>query len=71
MSERGVGAMKTKRVITQRGVKYDALAEGYKILKLPLAGAFSAAAEHFSESDPPFEEGEKKTEPDVKGTRAL
>jgi hypothetical protein len=63
--------MKTKRVHTQRGAKYDALAKGYKILKSPLADSFGAAADHFSETDPPIDEGEKKTESNVKGTSAL
>ena len=30
-----------KRVYTERGVKYDALAKGYKILKLPLADSLA------------------------------
>ena len=62
--------MKTNQANTQRVAKYDALAKGFKILKSPLAGSFSAAAEHFSETDPPIDEGEK-TEPNVKGTSAL
>ena len=59
--------MNKKRVHTQRGVKYDALAKGYKILKSPLAGSFSAAAEHFSETDAPIDEGER-TVSNLKGT---
>jgi hypothetical protein len=43
------------------------LAKGYKILKSPLAGSFSAAAEHFSETDAPIDEGDRKTESNVKG----
>jgi hypothetical protein len=58
--------MNSKRVDTQRGAKYDAMAKGFKISKAPLAGSLSAAAEHFSETDPPIDEGEKKTESNVK-----
>jgi hypothetical protein len=53
---------------TRRGDKYDALAKGYKILKSPLADTFSAAAEHFSETDPPIDEG-VKSESKAKGGR--
>jgi hypothetical protein len=49
-----------KRVHTERGVKYDALAKGYKILKSPLADSFAAAAEHFNGADAPVDEGEGK-----------
>jgi hypothetical protein len=51
--------MKTKRVHARRGDRYDALAKGYKILKSPLADSFSAAAEHFNETDPPIDGGVK------------
>jgi hypothetical protein len=53
---------------TQRGAKYDALAKGFRILKSPLADSFSAAAEHFSETDAPIEEGAKKSESNAKGS---
>jgi hypothetical protein len=53
---------------TQRGAKYDALAKGFRILKSHLAESFSAAAEHFSKTDSPIDEGAKKTESNVKGT---
>jgi hypothetical protein len=58
--------MKKKRAHTQRGVKYDALAKGYRILNSPLADTFSAAAEHFSETDAPIDEGERKIQSNVK-----
>ena len=32
---------------TKRGAKYETLAEGYRIMKSPLAETFDAAAEHF------------------------
>jgi hypothetical protein len=63
--------MKTKRAHTQLGAKYDAMAKGFKILKSPLADSFSAAAEHFSETDPAIDEGEKKIEANLKGISAL
>ena len=59
--------MEKKRVRIQRGVKYDASARGYKILKSPLAESFNAAAEHFNETDPPIDEGQRKAESNVKG----
>jgi hypothetical protein len=43
--------MKKPRKWTRRGVKYDALAHGYKILNSPLAETFEAASEHFEKTD--------------------
>jgi hypothetical protein len=40
---------------TKRGDHYRTMAEGYQILKSPLAEAYNAAAEHYQESDPPRE----------------
>jgi hypothetical protein len=48
--------MKTPRKRTRRGIKFDALADGYKILNSPLAQTFRATAEHFDETDPPVYE---------------
>jgi hypothetical protein len=55
---------------THRGVKYDALAEGYKILKSPLADSFSAAAEHYEKADAPNDEGETKPKSTAGNSRA-
>jgi hypothetical protein len=51
--------MKAPRKRTPRGVKYDALAHGYRILKSPLAQSFEAAADHFEERDQSNSEDEK------------
>jgi hypothetical protein len=54
--------MKTPRKRTRRGIKFDALADGYKILNSPLAQTFRATAEHFDETDPPVYEGKRPVE---------
>jgi hypothetical protein len=51
--------MKKPRKRTRRGIKFDALADGYKILNSPLAQTFRATAEHFDETDPPVYEGKR------------
>jgi len=38
---------------TRRGDHYRTLAEGYAMLKSPLAGSFYRAAEHYDQADPP------------------
>jgi hypothetical protein len=48
--------MKKPHKHTRRGFKYHTVAEGYKILKSPLADSYNAAAEHFSERDPAVDE---------------
>ena len=45
--------MKTRRKRTVRGTEYRALAEGYAILKSPVAESFGQAADHYDETDPP------------------
>jgi hypothetical protein len=45
--------MSKSRKRTRRGAHYRALAEGYEILKSPLAGSFYQAAEHYDQTDPP------------------
>jgi len=37
----------------KRTAHYRALAEGYEMLKSPLAGSFYRAAEHYDQADPP------------------
>ena len=37
---------------TKRGDHYQTMAAGYQILRSPLAGSYSAAAEHYRERDP-------------------
>ena len=58
--------MKKPRKRTRRGIKFDALADGYKILKSPLAQTFRATAEHFDETDPPVYEGKRPVETESK-----
>ena len=45
--------MSKSRKRTRRGGHYRALAEGYEMLKSPLAGSFYRAAEHYDQTDPP------------------
>jgi hypothetical protein len=47
--------MGTSRKHTKRGDQYQTMAAGYQILRSPLAGSYSAAAEHYRESDPPLD----------------
>jgi hypothetical protein len=54
--------MKKPRKRTRRGIKFDALADGCKMLNSPLAQTFRGAAEHFDETDPPVYEGERPVE---------
>jgi hypothetical protein len=62
--------MKKPHKLTRRGVKYHALADGYKILKSPLADPFGAAADHFNGTDPPIDEGDRPIEPTTDETKA-
>jgi hypothetical protein len=39
--------MENARKRTRRGIKFDSLAQGYKMLNSPLAHAYRAAAEHY------------------------
>jgi hypothetical protein len=54
--------MRKLRERPHRGHHYRQLAEGYRVLKSPLAETFSAAAEHYQESDPPVESPDKLDE---------
>ena len=54
--------MKKPRKRTRRGLKYEALAEGYKILKSPLATTFEAASEHFEQTDQNGDDDKKPAE---------
>lgn len=47
--------MGKSRKHTKRGHHYQTMAAGYQILRSPLAGSYSAAAEHYAETDPPLE----------------
>jgi hypothetical protein len=40
---------------THRGLKFRHLAEGYRMLNSPLAATFHAAADHYTEADPPID----------------
>jgi hypothetical protein len=40
---------------TYRELQYRKMAEGYRILKSPVAGSYHAAAEHYKENDPPLD----------------
>jgi hypothetical protein len=55
--------MKKPRKRTRRGIKFDSLAEDYKILKSPLVETCRATAEHFDETDPPIDEPTGRPEP--------
>jgi hypothetical protein len=55
--------MKKPRKRTHRGVKYDALAKGFKIMKSPLAESFEAASEHFEKTDQDGGEAQRPDEP--------
>jgi hypothetical protein len=44
-----------KRKHTKRGHHYETMAVGFQILKSPLAVTYSAAAEHYTEHDPPLD----------------
>jgi hypothetical protein len=46
--------MSKSRKRTRRGAHYRSLAEGYEMLKSPLAGSFYQAAEHYDQTDPPI-----------------
>jgi hypothetical protein len=48
-------AMTNSRKHTKRGDHYETMAAGYQILRSPLADTYSAAAEHYRESDPPLD----------------
>ena len=43
--------MSKSRKRTRRGTQYRALAEGYEMLKSPLAGSFYQAAEYYDRTD--------------------
>ena len=45
--------MTKSRKRTRRGDHFRALAEGYGMLKSPLAGSFYRAAEHYDQTDQP------------------
>jgi hypothetical protein len=51
--------MKKKRKHTERGGRYEALAEGYKVFNSPLAELYSAAAAHYHERDPAIGESDE------------
>jgi hypothetical protein len=44
--------MTKPRKRTHRGLHLHNLAEGYRMLKSPLAASFHAAADHYNETDP-------------------
>jgi hypothetical protein len=47
--------VKKSRKHTRRGNHYQTMAEGYQLLRSPLADSYNAAAEHYQESDSPFD----------------
>jgi hypothetical protein len=55
--------MTKPRKRTRRGIQYETLAEGYKIMKSPLAETYEATAEQFEQTDQTVGEGQKATEP--------
>jgi hypothetical protein len=40
---------------TYRELQYRKMAEGYRLLKSPVADSYHAAAEHYRENDPPLD----------------
>jgi hypothetical protein len=52
--------MTKQRSRTQRGLHYQALAEGYKILRPGVAESFRLAAEHYDQADPPLDPRAKR-----------
>jgi hypothetical protein len=50
-----MASMGRSRKHTIRGDHYQTMAAGYQILRSPLADSYSAAAEHYRESDPPLD----------------
>jgi hypothetical protein len=46
---------KSLRKRTFRGLQYQKMAEGYKLLRSPVADSYHAAAEHYREVDPPID----------------
>jgi hypothetical protein len=47
--------MGKSRKQTKRGHHYQTMAAGYQILRSPLAGSYTAAAEHYHASDLPHD----------------
>jgi len=47
--------MEKSRKHVKRSDHYRTMAEGYEILRSPLADSYNAAAEHYRKSDPPFD----------------
>jgi len=57
--------MKRPRKRTRRGVHYEALAEGFRMMKSPLAETFEATSEHYEQTDQGGGEGRVTTEVEV------
>jgi hypothetical protein len=55
--------VKKSRKRTKRGNHYQTMAEGYQILRSPLADSYTAAAEHYQQTDPPFDPLAEPEEP--------
>jgi hypothetical protein len=47
--------MTKRQTRTRRGLRYQALAEGYKLLKPEVAKSYQLAADHYDRSDPPLD----------------
>jgi hypothetical protein len=56
---------------TKRSDHYRTMAQGFEILRSPLAQAYNAAAEHYRETDPPLDPmpDEAATEESERDTR--
>ena len=50
---RSVLAKSRKR--TYRELQYQKMADGYRLLRSPVADSYSAAAQHYQQADPPID----------------
>ena len=61
--------MSKSRKRTRRGDHYRTLAEGYAMLKSPLAGSFYRAAEHYDQTDQPVAAPADPKDPEIEEKR--
>ena len=55
--------MVKSRKRTYRELQYRKMAEGYQLLKSPVADSYHAAAEHYKETDAPIDQPSSHDEP--------
>jgi hypothetical protein len=61
--------MSKSRKRTRRGAHFRALAEGYEMLKSPLAGSFYQAAEYYDQTDLPVAAPEDTKDAEIEEER--